>query len=151
MEIRLDPTDKAPPFEQIKAEIIGLIAAGTLPVAYRLPSIRQLAGDLGVAPNTVARAYRELEADGFVRSRGRRGTIVIARPASAMAPAPDTAIERAVEDARALGLDGPTILSIVSRTIARTLNGSGSPARARGTQHGSARPGRGEPVCVTGW
>lgn len=118
MEIRLDPTDKAPPYEQIKTEIIRLIAEGTLPAQYRLPSIRQLAGDLGVAPNTVARSYRELEADGFVRSRGRRGTIVIARPAPAVAP--DTAIERAVEDARALGLDGPTILRIVSRTIART-------------------------------
>jgi DNA-binding transcriptional regulator YhcF (GntR family) len=118
MEIRLDPADKAPPFEQIKAEIIGLIAAGTLPEHYRLPSIRQLAGDLGVAPNTVARSYRELEADGFVRSRGRRGTIVIAQDAPVVAP--DTAIERAVEDARALGLDGPTILRIVSRTIART-------------------------------
>lgn len=118
MEIRLDQADKAPPFEQIKAEIIGLIAAGTVPVHYRLPSIRQLAGDLGVAPNTVARAYRELEADGFVRSRGRRGTTVIARPTSSVEP--NRAIERAVEDARALGLDGPTILSIVSRTIART-------------------------------
>lgn len=47
MQIRLDPTDKAPPFEQIKAEIIRLIADGQLPVNYRLPSIRQLAGDLG--------------------------------------------------------------------------------------------------------
>lgn len=118
MEIRLDPADKAPPYEQIKVEIIRLIAAGTLPVHDRLPSIRQLAGDLGVAPNTVARAYRELEADGFLRSRGRRGTIVIPRRAQSVAP--NLAIERAVEDARALGLDGPTILTIVSRTIART-------------------------------
>ena len=118
MQIRLDPADKAPPFEQIKAEIIGLIAARALPEHYRLPSIRQLAGDLGVAPNTVARAYRELEIDGFVRSRGRRGTTVVARPAPTVTPG--TAIERAVEDARAHGLDGPTILHIVARTIART-------------------------------
>jgi DNA-binding transcriptional regulator YhcF (GntR family) len=118
MEIRLDPAEKAPPFEQIKAEIIGLIAAGSLAEHYRLPSIRQLAGDLGVAPNTVARAYRELETDGFVRSRGRRGTTVVAHAVPTVTP--DTAIERAVEDARALGLDGPTILRIVSRTIART-------------------------------
>jgi GntR family transcriptional regulator len=118
MEIRLDPADKAPPYGQIKAQIISLIANGTLSVHYRLPSIRQLAGDLGVAPNTVARAYRELETDGFVGSSGRRGTIVIAQPAP-VAP-PTSAIEDAVQDARARGLDGPTILDIVIRTIART-------------------------------
>jgi len=118
MEIRLDPADKAPPYEQIKVEIIDLIAAEQLAEFTRLPSIRQLAGDLGVAPNTVARAYRELEADGFVRSRGRRGTIVVARRSDAMSP--NASIERAVVEARARGLDGPTILSIVSRTIART-------------------------------
>lgn len=122
MQVRLDPTDKTPPYEQIKGEILGLIAAGELPVQYRLPPIRQLAGDLGVAPNTVARAYRELELDGFVRSRGRRGTIVVrtAQSVSAATDALDVAIQRMVDDARDQGLDGPTILSMVSRAIART-------------------------------
>ena len=124
MEIRLDSTSKTPPYEQIKGEIIGLIASGELPVQYRLPPIRQLAGDLGLAANTVARAYRELEVDGFVRSRGRRGTVVIrtARSASAAASAdaPSDALVRAVDDARRNGLDGPTILALVSRAIART-------------------------------
>ncbi|HUS41173.1 MAG TPA: GntR family transcriptional regulator [Ilumatobacteraceae bacterium] len=117
MEIHLDPADKAPPYEQIKAEIIRLIADGSMPLQYRLPSIRQLAGDLGVAPNTVARSYRELEDDGFVRSRGRRGTTVIANPSPSVAPT--DAIEQVVRDARTVGLDGPTILSMVSRAIAR--------------------------------
>ena len=67
-------TSKTPLYEQIKGQIIGLIASGELPVQCRLPPIRQLAGDLGLAANTVARAYRELEVDGFVRSTGRRGT-----------------------------------------------------------------------------
>jgi len=122
MEIRLDPTAKTPPYEQIKGEIIGLIASGELPVQYRLPPIRQLAGDLGLAANTVARAYRELEVDGFVRSRGRRGTVVIRTAqsaATASADAPSDALVRAVDDARRHGLDGPTILALVSRAIAR--------------------------------
>jgi GntR family transcriptional regulator len=115
--IRLDPASKAPPYEQIKASIIELIARGALPVRYRLPSIRQLAGDLGVAPNTVARAYRELEADGFVISRGRRGTSVVAVPA--VVDRVDAALDRAVHDARQRGLDGPAILGAVSRALAR--------------------------------
>jgi DNA-binding transcriptional regulator YhcF (GntR family) len=118
MEIRLDPADKSPPYEQIKREIIRLIADGSLQGQYRLPSIRQLAGDLGVAPNTVARAYRELEGGGFVRSRGRRGTTVVApRPPTS---SPADAIEQAVRAARRDGLDDPTILAMVSRAIARS-------------------------------
>jgi DNA-binding transcriptional regulator YhcF (GntR family) len=117
-EIHLDPADKSPPYEQIKREIIRLIADGSLPEHFRLPSIRQLAGDLGVAPNTVARAYRELEVGGFVQSRGRRGTsVVVPRPPTST---PADALEQAVRAARRDGLDGPTILAMVSRAIARS-------------------------------
>lgn len=120
MEIRLDPADKAPPFEQIKAAIVELIADGRLGLGFRLPPIRQLAGDLGVAPNTVARAYRELEADGFVRSRGRRGTTVVGTPETPVVMVRTAAIDDAVAAARRDGLDGPTILALVARAIART-------------------------------
>ena len=123
MEIRLDATSKKPLYQQINGQIIGLIASGELPVQYRLPPIRQLAGDLGLAANTVARAYRELEVDGFVRSTGRRGTVVIRTAqsaAGASADAPSDALVRAVDDVRLNGLDGPTILALVSRAIART-------------------------------
>lgn len=117
MEIRIDPADKTPPYEQIKASIITLMAAHELPPGFRLPPIRQLAGDLGVAPNTVARAYRELEADGFVRSRGRRGTIVTDRK-----PPVEEAhhtLDEAIATARRQGLDGAAILALVSRSLAR--------------------------------
>lgn len=116
-EIRLDPGAKTPPYEQIKTSVIELIASGALPLRHRLPSIRQLAGDLGVAPNTVARAYRELEADGFVASRGRRGTTVVGRPTSD--DRIDDGLNRAVRDARRRGLDGPTILGAVVQALAR--------------------------------
>jgi DNA-binding transcriptional regulator YhcF (GntR family) len=117
MQIRLDQVAKTAPYEQIKASIIAGIGSGALQRNHRLPSIRQLAGDLGVAPNTVARAYRELESEGYLRSRGRRGTTVIGRPEPVMTA--DRALDRAVADARRRGLDGPTILAIVSQALAR--------------------------------
>ena len=59
-----------------------MITIGTLPKGHRLPTIRQLAADLGLAGGTVARAYWELEHGGFILSRGRNGTSVAARPAA---------------------------------------------------------------------
>jgi DNA-binding transcriptional regulator YhcF (GntR family) len=76
MNLHLDPSSPVPPFEQIRSQIQAMVASGALPTGTRLPSIRQLAGDLGLAVNTVGRAYRELERDGIVAARGRHGTIV---------------------------------------------------------------------------
>lgn len=72
--IRLD-TD-VPPFEQARTQIAAKIAAGDLPSGARLPTVRALAAELGVAVNTAARVYKELEADGLVVTEGRRGTHV---------------------------------------------------------------------------
>lgn len=72
--IELDPADDAPPYEQVKRGIIARIAAGSLLPDDRLPAIRALADELGLAANTVARAYKELEAEGLVVTRGRAGT-----------------------------------------------------------------------------
>ncbi len=81
----IDPRGEHPPFEQLKAQVIARIAAGKLIAGTRLPAVRQLAADLGIAPNTVARAYRELEADGFLETRGRNGTVVKAKGGDAAA------------------------------------------------------------------
>ncbi len=67
-----------PPFEQIRVLILDLASSGELPVGTRLPAVRALARQLGVAVNTVARAYRELEQAGIVRTQGRAGTVVAA-------------------------------------------------------------------------
>lgn len=72
----LDGTSATPPYEQLKALLVDGVRAGTLVAGSRLPTVRSLADDLGIAPNTVARAYRELEADGFLETRGRHGTFV---------------------------------------------------------------------------
>ena len=103
--VEIDLRSPVPPFEQIRARIADLVAAGELPAGTRLPSVRALAGDLGIAPNTVVRAYRELEAAGVVRTARGKGTVVADAP-----PAPDdaavgAAIERAVALARAAGWD----------------------------------------------
>lgn len=103
--VEIDLHSPVPPFEQIRARIADLVAAGELPAGTRLPSVRALAGDLGIAPNTVVRAYRELEAAGVVRTARGRGTVVADTP-----PAPDdaavsAAVERAVALARAAGWD----------------------------------------------
>lgn len=72
----LDATSPVPPSEQLRAQIADRAASGELPAGTRLPTVRALAGDLDLAVNTVAKAYRALEADGVVVTEGRRGTRV---------------------------------------------------------------------------
>ena len=66
------------PFQQIMDQFRSLIERGELRAGDSLPTVRQLAGDLGVAPNTVARAYAELQEEGWLTCEGRRGTHVAA-------------------------------------------------------------------------
>jgi DNA-binding transcriptional regulator YhcF (GntR family) len=77
--VRLDPIDPAsaePPFEQVRRQIAARVVSGELPAGTRLPTVRALADEVGLAVNTVARVYRELESDGVVVTEGRRGTFV---------------------------------------------------------------------------
>ena len=76
MIVRVEPSSPIPPYEQIRMQIATMTLSGVLDVGARLPTIRQLAKDLGVAGGTVARAYRELEADGAIVTRGRHGSFV---------------------------------------------------------------------------
>ena len=69
-----------PPYEQIRLQICTLIASGQLLAGDQLPSVRQLARDLGVAPNTVVRAYNELEREGWVVTSTRRSVSVAPHP-----------------------------------------------------------------------
>ena len=80
MYVEIDPDSAVPPYEQLRIQITALVISGELVPDTKLPSIRQLAGDLGLATGTVARAYRELEAGRVVRSRGARGTSVVGPP-----------------------------------------------------------------------
>jgi len=80
-----------PVYRQVARQIREMIAFGGLPPGYRLPPVRTLASDLGVNLNTVARAYRVLEQEGFVRICGRSG-VEVAAPGSS--PAGDEAAPR---------------------------------------------------------
>ena len=82
MMLSVDTESAVPPFEQIRAQISQLAASGELPAGTRLPSIRQLSADLGLAPGTVGRAYRELETAGVISARGRHGSFISGRPAT---------------------------------------------------------------------
>ncbi len=81
--LKIDIDDSAPPYEQVRARISEQARSGALPVGYRLPTVRGLAESLGLAANTVAKAYRALEADGVIETRGRNGTFVAAAGSAA--------------------------------------------------------------------
>jgi DNA-binding transcriptional regulator YhcF (GntR family) len=76
VRIAVDPSSGVPPFEQVREAIRGQVDAGDLEPGLRLPPVRSLAAELDLAANTVARAYKELEALGVVETRGRAGTFV---------------------------------------------------------------------------
>ena len=105
MIIEVDPASPVPPYEQIRAQIADLATSSALPVGTKLPTIRQLAADLGLAPGTVARAYRELEAAGVVASRVRHGTTI--------APAAPTS----KAEARARIGDAARAYAVTARTL----------------------------------
>lgn len=80
LTFRLDPSSPIPLFEQVRGQISVMVAVGLLEPGDRLPPVRELARQLGMAPGTVARTYRELEVDGIVEGRGRQGTFVVDEP-----------------------------------------------------------------------
>jgi GntR family transcriptional regulator len=120
LDITVDVKSPTPPYEQIRSQIAAYVHGGVLTSGARLPTMRALAADLGVATGTVARAYAELEAAGLVASRRRTGTVVTG---PARRPAEDevrrTATRLAVQ-AREAGLDGETVLAIVRAALVRS-------------------------------
>lgn len=76
MILSVDPDDPTPVYQQIRSQIQRMVASGALTAGTRLPTIRQLATDLGLAKGTVARAYEALLHDGIVTSGGRHGTAI---------------------------------------------------------------------------
>ena len=98
MIVDVDTSSPTPPFEQLRLQIARMIDAGVLAAGSRLPTIAQLANDLAIAPGTVARAYRELEAEGLVVSRRRVGTVVAERATGRRPAADPAALDDLVRD-----------------------------------------------------
>lgn len=110
----VDASSSVPPYEQLRQQIETQAGGGTLPPGTQLPTVRRLAADLGLAPNTVARAYRELEQAGVVRTAGRRGTVV-AQPATDAANEARRTSERFVATMRGLGISAAEAVRLVHR------------------------------------
>ena len=109
--VRVDQRAAKPLFDQLRTQIIDGIRDGKISPGIRLPTVRELAGQLGLAVNTVARAYRELESAGILETRGRFGTFVArVDPADA---AMATAAHTFASAARALGIDKADALRYV--------------------------------------
>src|SRR5215475_7042705 len=75
-EFRLDPGSGVPVYRQIIDQVLSGVATGSLATGAQLPTVRQLAVDLEINPNTVIRAYRELEIRGFLKSQQGTGTFI---------------------------------------------------------------------------
>ncbi|MBO4161949.1 GntR family transcriptional regulator [Micromonospora antibiotica] len=127
--IRINPSSAVPPFEQARQQIADLIRSGVLVEGQRLPTVRQLAADLGLANGTVARAYQELEAAGLVVTRRAAGT----RVASAAVLQPAARIEalalRAREfviAGRLLGAGDDELTAALAAALRADLEGPGS-------------------------
>lgn len=103
--IAINYRDPRPIYEQIQAELRRLMLTGALPPGSRLPSVRELAGQLAINPNTIQRAYRELETEGCIISMPGKGSFVAdaADIARQKHQAAEHALHQALADLRALG------------------------------------------------
>ncbi|YAL83793.1 GntR family transcriptional regulator [Dermacoccaceae bacterium W4C1] len=109
----LDLDAPEPVFEQIRRQLAAQIRAGVLSDGDRLPSISVLAADLGIAGNTVARAYKELAAAGLVQRRRRTGTVVTAPSGSPMPEQLSAAADAFVAAAHESGVPETEALDLV--------------------------------------
>ncbi|MGJ9403421.1 GntR family transcriptional regulator [Arthrobacter sp. KK5.5] len=110
--ISVDPASPSPPVEQIRSQLAALIRTGSLEADARMPTVRQLAGDLRVAPGTVAKAYRELEGAGLIRTGRAAGTRV--NPGQLTSDAVLAAAAGLVRVARSAGLELDEALGVVA-------------------------------------
>lgn len=122
-EVEIADDDYMPIFEQVRSQLERAIRDGRVKAGERLPTVRQLAGDLGIAPNTVARAYRELEIANVIETRGRKGTFARSKPVQ---DHPDETAtmkfiaQRYLDAARELGVLPMHALAFLDRFVAES-------------------------------
>jgi len=110
--LQLDPGSGVPPFEQLREHLLDRIRSGELAGGAKLPTVRGLASKLDLAPNTVARAYRELELAGVLETRGRNGTFVALS---------DDPLQRQAEQAAQSFVDQMTVLGVDAQRAAHLI------------------------------
>lgn len=124
LKIDIDGGASDAPYEQVRARIAEQARSGALPAGYKLPTVRGLAETLGLAANTVAKAYRALEADGVIETRGRNGTFVAAA-GDAAARAAAAEAQAYAERARRLGLTEDAALAAVRDALRAAYGDAG--------------------------
>lgn len=132
MLFTIDETDHRPIYQQICDEVRRALIVGTLAAEDALPSVRHLAGELRVNPNTVQQAYRELEREGIVFVRRGQGTFIAEQQASNTArerkALAKSLAQRALRDAHRNGLDAEDLIEAI-----RAANGGGAHRTSKGT------------------
>ncbi len=115
--ISINYRDPRPIYEQIQSELRRLMLTGALPPGSRLPSVRELAGQLAINPNTIQRAYRELEADGYILSVAGKGSFVaqVDRIAEQQKKQAVGAFLAAAQRLRALGLTQAQLAQLLTQ------------------------------------
>ncbi|MEH3078609.1 MAG: winged helix-turn-helix domain-containing protein [Quadrisphaera sp.] len=117
--VRLDRAAGAPaPWQQVHDQVVAAVDGGRLVPGDRLPTVRALAEELGVAAGTVARAYRALEASDVVSTASRAGTVVRDRTAQRGDAAARAAAASLAREAVAAGLDDDAALSLLRGALA---------------------------------
>jgi DNA-binding transcriptional regulator YhcF (GntR family) len=113
--LAVDPDSSVPPFEQLREQLTEQIESGRLAEGTKLPPVRRLADQLGLAANTVARAYRELEAAGLVVTGGRNGTSVAPGQVQASDPEATSLATQYLAAMAALGYDDEAAIGFLRR------------------------------------
>ena len=122
--VTIDPHTGVPIYLQLIEQIKRLVALGVLSAGEQLPTVKQLATDLTINPNTVARVYRELERDGVIETSPGRGSFVRSNGGmqNAVRAANDVAaasIDAAIREAKSVGIERTTVMEHVLRAVAR--------------------------------
>jgi GntR family transcriptional regulator len=120
----VDPRSGVPLYLQLIEQITRAVALGTLTPGEQLPTVKALALDLTINPNTVARVYRELERDGVIETSPGRGSFVRSNgtPAEARRAVADialAALDAAIRDAKSLGLLRTDVEQLFAQSLAR--------------------------------
>jgi GntR family transcriptional regulator len=124
IEFHLDPRSGVATYLQIVQQVKEALRLGTIAVGDQLPTVREVVADLAINPNTVAKAYRELEREGLVVARQGRGTFVsntLARGTIRHHDALRESLERWLAAAQNAGLDEESIRALISSTLRETL------------------------------
>ena len=114
--ISINYRDARPIYEQVKDGFRQLIVTGVLPKDSRLPSVRELAAELAINPNTIQRAYRELESEGYVVSAAGRGSFVCDVTAARESRKQELCAElqKTARELRSLGMSERELLTIIT-------------------------------------